>query len=390
MRNASKNKRFPSLAPLTCDMASSSSSVASESLLSTNMPALAFSDSFGSGITDIYEIHENCASVSAAPNETQAPAINAFGCSDTVVENIKQLKGYKLQDAKILLEKLLRLTHLYWGKSLIEFQGWDCINQELLTSNDFLSLVNEVFNIYRLESTPPDSLPLLMLDALEDSDVQSQCSSSNSSPKRKRRKHTRIHYSLKSAQQSNKIINPRNAQIKDTEMFKFDVFFSYPWGNEVDNWPTQQCVKKIVNILREFGLKVWIDIDHRNEMSQGMAKAITDGIDSSALFVCFMTKEYYEKVNIGDTRDYKCLEFMYASERKGNQGIKTVLLDKRIKKTASFKWKGIVQGVLGSQLYLDMSNPMLFFEDNQKAEVKLEAKCKELYDLLIWEDYNSV
>ena len=131
----------------------------------------------------------------------------------------------------------------------------------------------------------------------------------------KKKAHTQTLLSLKALKQSNKIIHPLSAQIKYADFLNFDVFFSYPWGNEINNWPTQQRVKKSAKIYREFGLKaiawkygstVTNDNWQTNWNVAGHGNGKTDGIDSSALFVCFKTKNYYDQVNLGDTRDYMC------------------------------------------------------------------------------------
>eukprot|EP00299_Pterocystis_sp_00344_P018735 c9343_g1_i2.p1 GENE.c9343_g1_i2~~c9343_g1_i2.p1 ORF type:complete len:541 (+),score=109.09 c9343_g1_i2:39-1625(+) len=126
--------------------------------------------------------------------------------------------------------------------------------------------------------------------------------------------------------------------------FKFDAFFSHDWGVEELNHKRVFSIAKACE-ERARGLRVWID---EREMTGGIVSKMCEGIDSSTVFVAFVTEQYVSKVN-GDQENCK-YEFDYAIQRKGPKLMIPVVLEESMQDVKL--WKGPVGMILGGQLYV--------------------------------------
>ncbi len=86
------------------------------------------------------------------------------------------------------------------------------------------------------------------------------------------------------------------------------VFASHDWGEHASN---HVRVREIVQLLRQSGLDVWFAESH---MRGNIIDAMCEGIDESDLVLCFITRNYLDKVASGDkcSRDNCRREFMCA------------------------------------------------------------------------------
>jgi len=137
-------------------------------------------------------------------------------------------------------------------------------------------------------------------------------------------------------------------------------FASHDWGHGAAN---HARVGRVVEHLRHRGIEVWFDESH---MRGNLLDAMCHGIDSCDVVLCFVTRNYLDKVASGADRDNVRREFMYASERKGGSKMLAIRFDEDLGST----WHGPVGMVLGSQLYCDLSKEPIS-EGNMKTLVAM-------------------
>ncbi len=125
------------------------------------------------------------------------------------------------------------------------------------------------------------------------------------------------------------------------------VFLSHDWGIDDNN---HHRVQQISDALRRRGLITWID-DERiiNEINL----KIVDGIDRAECMLAFITRNYVNKVNGWNYKDYCKKEFIYAYEKLGRDKILLVVLDDSMKDRNA--WGGLILYLVGHLLYVDMS-----------------------------------
>ena len=126
------------------------------------------------------------------------------------------------------------------------------------------------------------------------------------------------------------------------------VFLSHDWG---ENGINHLFVKRVREKLRSVGISAWFD-EELIDRAPDMQVAMSSGIDNSAIVLCFITLDYLEKVNQGDSRDNCCFEFGYAFQQKGSNGMVAVVVDDR--STDTRDWRGKVGGAIGNRLYVNM------------------------------------
>ncbi|OQS03538.1 hypothetical protein THRCLA_04144, partial [Thraustotheca clavata] len=146
-----------------------------------------------------------------------------------------------------------------------------------------------------------------------------------------------------------------------------DVFLTHDWGTDGTN---HRNVSVINRLLRDKGITTWFD---EEKMEGNIKKKMISGIENARCIVVFVTQRYMDKVG-GDNGEDNCqLEFNYASMKKTNAKMISVLMDPTIKNTRD--WTGPVGMTLGGTLYIDFSsaigNPEL-----------LEARMEELLEKL--------
>lgn len=140
-----------------------------------------------------------------------------------------------------------------------------------------------------------------------------------------------------------------------------DVFLTHDWGKEL-NRDNHDRVRQVNKALKAKGLLTWFDDEkmHGNIMTQ-----MTNGIDRAQCVVVFVTRRYIEKVGGTNEQDNCKLEFGYASRRKTAARMVPVVMEARMRDTAT--WSGEVGMVLGGNLYVDMSEE--FTQEDYLAKV---------------------
>lgn len=148
------------------------------------------------------------------------------------------------------------------------------------------------------------------------------------------------------------------------EGLEFYAFASHNWGSPETGFANHNRVNRFVEKLRASGVSIWFDHDR---LAGDIEKQVTSGIDHSATFVAFITKDYVEKVLSGsdaDKTDWCHYEFGYAGLQKPNKMI-AVVLDSDMLDTK--KWKGAVGARLGTKIFVDFTN-----------DDKIENACLDL------------
>jgi len=108
--------------------------------------------------------------------------------------------------------------------------------------------------------------------------------------------------------------------------------------------------------LRSLGVSTWFD---SSAMNGDIAQCMATGIDSSSVFVVFITGEYIRKCAECGADDNCHAEFSYAVQRKGVQKVVAVVMEPELKDTA--KWQGPIGLRLNGLLYVD------FTEDTSRS-----------------------
>lgn len=121
------------------------------------------------------------------------------------------------------------------------------------------------------------------------------------------------------------------------------LFASHDWGVNASN---HARVAEVVAELRRRNFAVWFDETH---MRGNILDAMCRGIDSSEVVLVFLTSNYMKKVESGNDSDNVRREFMYAA----NTPNKFVCI--KFDSTLPTPWTGPVSMILGSQLYVDLT-----------------------------------
>lgn len=121
------------------------------------------------------------------------------------------------------------------------------------------------------------------------------------------------------------------------------LFASHDWGVNAGN---HARVAQVVAELRRRNFAVWFDETH---MRGNILDAMCRGIDSSDVVIVFLTSNYMRKVESGNDKDNVRREFMYAA----NTPNKFVCV--KFDNTLPTSWTGPVSMILGSQLYVDLT-----------------------------------
>lgn len=121
------------------------------------------------------------------------------------------------------------------------------------------------------------------------------------------------------------------------------LFASHDWGVNASN---HARVAQVVAELRRRKFAVWFDETH---MRGNILDAMCRGIDSSDVVLVFLTSNYMKKVESGNDNDNVRREFMYAA----NTPNKFVCI--KFDNTLPTPWTGPVSMILGSQLYVDLT-----------------------------------
>jgi hypothetical protein len=146
----------------------------------------------------------------------------------------------------------------------------------------------------------------------------------------------------------------------------YDVFLSHNWGA---NGVNHARVSRVNEALKLRGLKTWFDVDR---LFGNMRHKIVGAISRSAIFLVFVTEEYSQKIETGDSRDYCVYEFDYVTNFKTRDTIEVVLTEARMRNKDH--WGNRLKAEIGALLFTDL------VEDNDP--VIFERQCDRLARLL--------
>ena len=121
------------------------------------------------------------------------------------------------------------------------------------------------------------------------------------------------------------------------------IFASHDWGVGQKN---HERVSVVVNELRRRNIHVWFDETH---MRGNIMDAMCEGIDKCDVMVVFLTCNYMNKVQSGNDNDNVRREFMYGANTPEK------LLCVKFDDSLPNPWVGPVRMLLGSQLYVNMT-----------------------------------
>tara|TARA_B110001450_G_scaffold255469_1_gene283114 strand:- start:32153 stop:32857 length:705 start_codon:yes stop_codon:yes gene_type:complete len=121
------------------------------------------------------------------------------------------------------------------------------------------------------------------------------------------------------------------------------LFASHDWGIGASN---HALVAQVVAELRRRNLSVWFDETH---MRGNILDSMCRGIDSSDVVLVFLTANYMKKVESRNGSDNVRREFMYAANTPDK------FLCIKFDETLPSPWTGPVSMLLGSQLYVDLT-----------------------------------
>jgi len=135
----------------------------------------------------------------------------------------------------------------------------------------------------------------------------------------------------------------------------WDVFLTHDWG-AAPAYANHARVKRVCGALEASGYSCWLDEAQlrRGADIGNLESQMAAGIDSSAVVIVFITKNYIEKASglAPSGGDDNChYEFSYACRRKGEAMIIPVVLEVGCRDTAT--WSGL--GKLHGNKFVDLS-----------------------------------
>jgi hypothetical protein len=145
-----------------------------------------------------------------------------------------------------------------------------------------------------------------------------------------------------------------------------DTFLSHEWGLDDSGRDIGDIVAAVKGYLSEKGIHVYFDTNkvttntHMKDM--GLVGRITSGVDQSKASVCFLTRNYIQKVYGPDSADKCHLEFNYILKRKHPNLMIPVILEECLltNTTTAYTrdiavWVGPVELALGGSPYIDFT-----------------------------------
>jgi len=154
--------------------------------------------------------------------------------------------------------------------------------------------------------------------------------------------------------------------LKDSDGYKFMVFFSHDWGKDQLGRDNHDRVVKIFRALADRGIVGWLDEKY---MQGDIDEAMCRGIDESVLFVLFITKRYLDKTASKNPQDNCKKEFNYAKQKVGSDRMLCIVMEPQCLDTNT--WPGQVAMHMGSKLYFDLAG-------DQDFDVKMDLLADNL------------
>jgi hypothetical protein len=155
----------------------------------------------------------------------------------------------------------------------------------------------------------------------------------------------------------------------------YDFFLTHAW--DVDH-ANHLKVSKINTLLKKKGFNTWFDEDR---LIGDILYQITSAIEKSKVILVFITKDYHDKVNSINERDYCLLEFRHAMNILGPQGMIPIVMESSMKNTR--EWKGRVGAALASKMYYDFSEIIDWADDSVALEECFEKFLPALRNHLL-------
>ncbi len=125
----------------------------------------------------------------------------------------------------------------------------------------------------------------------------------------------------------------------------FHVFLSHDWGPDRAN---HAVIKRVNEALKVRGVVTWFD-DDRNHGNADLEMPL--GVESSAIFLAFVTANYETKVNSTTGKDNCQYEFRHARAILGSTRMLAVVLEASMRRS----WTGSLGFVLNGTLYINAS-----------------------------------
>ena len=151
---------------------------------------------------------------------------------------------------------------------------------------------------------------------------------------------------------------------------EFDAFLTHDWGMDELNRDNHARVAKIHKILKHNGIETWFDADRLT--GADIIQKITSGIDKSRKVVVCLTKNYVEKVNGTNESDFCKREFLYATKHKHLDNIIVLVMEPRMLEMK--QWKGQLDFIVGSTLYIDMSTKEQMYDNVDKLVERIKTE----------------
>ena len=149
----------------------------------------------------------------------------------------------------------------------------------------------------------------------------------------------------------------------------FHAFLTHSWVKDEKGRDTHARVSNINDYLKSRGMITWFDGDR---MEGQVVDQMINGIDKSAVIVCFVTTAYLKKVGSDNMADNCKKEFSYASRKKTASKMIPVPMEPACLNPNA--WEGPVGMELGGLLY-----KAAFPEDDED----FEQQARNLYDEIV-------
>ena len=130
-------------------------------------------------------------------------------------------------------------------------------------------------------------------------------------------------------------------------------FLSHDWGHDQKGRNNHTRVSRLNAALKDKGAITWFD---EEQMTGNILDKMTEGIDSSIVFLACVTKNYLEKVSSKEElRDNCKIELGYAFQQRGNAKIIPIVMESEMLNHKNWPC-GAGKAVLGDLLFYNLSS----------------------------------
>jgi hypothetical protein len=160
-----------------------------------------------------------------------------------------------------------------------------------------------------------------------------------------------------------------------------DVFLSHDWGALLDGTEKKhqnhERVKLVNQILRDLQIVTWFDEEQLNGNIRDM---IPHGLENSQCMIVFITRNYHEKVNSMNPKDNCYYELNFGVHVLTNKRMIPVVMEEEMKDQKN--WRGRLAAELGQNLYIDLVDAFVKYEEDAKDISLLKEQCERIVDEL--------